>query len=126
MNSSAALQGSPHQGFAERTFPLVSHTGGLAIVKPKDYEPGGEVESGSPYSLWKELKQTPSPHSERPLSPGDVLETIENEGPGRLFIAKFIGFEPAQWFVPEVKTGPASTSPTDLSAALESEEALHS
>jgi hypothetical protein len=80
-------------------FRWSAHTGGLAIVKPKDYEPGGEVESQSPYSLWKELQQ----HTERPLSPGDLLETIEPEGPGRLLIAKYIGFEPAQWFIPEPK-----------------------
>jgi len=83
-------------------FRWAAHTGGLAIVKLKDYEPGGEVESLTPYSLWKELQHSGSPHHEKPLSPGDILETVENDGPGRLFIAKYIGFEPAQWFVPEV------------------------
>lgn len=82
-------------------FRWSAHTGGLAIIKPRDYELGGEVESQTPYSLWKELQDSGLPHHERPLSPGDVLETVEGEGPGRLFIAKYIGFEPAQWFVPE-------------------------
>jgi hypothetical protein len=82
-------------------FRWAAHTGGLAIVKLKDYELGGEVESNTPYSLWKELQETGA--AERPLATGDLLETIENEGPGRLFITKYIGFEPAQWFVPEVK-----------------------
>lgn len=82
-------------------FRWAAHTGGLAIVKLKDYEAGGEVESQTPYSLWKELQEAGS--VERPLSAGDLLETVETEGPGRLFITKYIGFEPAQWFVPEVR-----------------------
>jgi hypothetical protein len=79
------------------------HTGGLAIVKPKDYEPGGEVESLTPYSLWKELQDSESPHAEPPLCPGDVLELLSADEPRPLFIAKYIGFEPAQWFVADVK-----------------------
>jgi len=84
-------------------FRWAAHTGGLAIVKPKDYELGGEVESQTPYSLWKELQDKEAKLPESPLSPGDLLETVEIDGPGRLFITKYIGFEPAQWFVPEVK-----------------------
>jgi hypothetical protein len=103
-------------------FRWSAHTGGLAIVKPRDYEPGGEVESLTPYSLWKELQDSGSSHHERPLSPGDVLETIDPDGLGRLFITKYIGFEPAQWFVPEVKADP----PTDDSAVSQPENALHS
>jgi hypothetical protein len=84
-------------------FRWSAHTGGLAIVKPRDYEMGGEAESHSPYSLWKELQEADSKHAERPLSAGDLLEIVESEGQGRLLITKYIGFEPAQWFVPEVK-----------------------
>ena len=73
-------------------------------MKPRDYEAGGEVESQSPYSLWRELQDSESPHTERPLSPGDLLEIIQPDGMGALFITKYIGFEPARWFVPEVKT----------------------
>jgi hypothetical protein len=83
-------------------FRWAAHTGGLAIVKLKDYEPGGEVESQTPYSLWKELQETGA--AERSLSPGDLLEIMETDAPGRLLITKYIGFEPAQWFVPETKT----------------------
>jgi hypothetical protein len=93
----------------------------LAIVKLKDYEAGGEVESHSPYSLWKELQDADSRHSEGPLSAGDLLETIEPEGAGRLFITKYIGFEPAQWFVPEVKV-PTEAQPDP--AVAQSEGAL--
>jgi hypothetical protein len=85
-------------------FRWSAHTGGLAIVKAKDYEPGGEVESHSPYALWKELQDGGSNQPEKPLSAGDLLETIDADSPSRLFITKYIGFEPAQWFVPEVKT----------------------
>ncbi len=89
--------------------------GGLAIVKPRDYEPGREVESSSPYSLWKEL-QTTAPGSsshERPLNPGDLLEVIGEEGPGALLITKYIGFEPAQWVVPEAKNTDLVSHPSD-------------
>ena len=94
-------------------FRWSAHTGGLAIVKPRDYEAGGEVESLTPYSLWKELQASGSPHHERPLSPGDVLETIGPEGPPRLFITKYIGFEPAQWLIPEAKAAEAPAPPSD-------------
>jgi hypothetical protein len=108
-------------------FRWSAHTGGLAIVKPKDYEQGGEVESPTPYALWKELQDTGSPHLERPLSPGDILETIESEGPSRLFITKYIGFEPAQWFIPEVRgADQAATSPDDSALAPQREKALQS
>jgi hypothetical protein len=102
-------------------FRWAAHTGGLAIVKSKDYEPGSEVESQSPYSLWKELQDSESPHAEKPLSPGDLLEVIQTDGSGGLVITKYIGFEPAKWFVPEEKiTG----SPLDQSSGQQAEQAL--
>ncbi len=65
-----------------------------------------------------------SRHAERPLSPGDLLETIETEGTGRMVITKYIGFEPAQWFVPELKpTAPVSNSEAEATAP-ETERAL--
>jgi hypothetical protein len=105
-------------------FRWSAHTGGVAIVKPRDYEPAGQVQSQSPYSLWKELQDSKSPHAERPLAPGDVLEAVESDGPGRLFITKYIGFEPAQWFVPETKetAAPADDGPH---SATPSERVLH-
>lgn len=104
-------------------FRWAPHTGGLAIVKQKDYEPGGEVESATPYSLWKELQDSESLHNEGPLSPGDLLEALETDSPGRLFITKYIGFEPAQWFVPELRAVPPAgdeAAPSQPESALQS------
>lgn len=79
------------------SFRWAAHTGGLAIVKPKDYEAGGEVASPTPYAAWKLLEK-----EGRPLRPGDLLESIGDGGhSGELQIAKYIGFEPARWYVPE-------------------------
>lgn len=80
-------------------FRWAAHTGGLAMVKLKDYDAGCEIESATPYAVWKELISSTSP-----LRPGDLLESLSPDGlPCDLLIAKYIGFEPAQWHVPEVK-----------------------
>jgi len=84
---------------ASETFRWAAHTGGLAVVKAKDYEQAGAAEAATPYAAWKLLKDEANP-----LRPGDLLETIGQDGtPGNLQIAKYIGFEPAQWYVPEPK-----------------------
>src|SRR5579875_1662389 len=81
------------------TFRWAAHTGGLAIVKHKDYDLDGEVEAPTPYAAWKALLG-----EGRALRPGDLLERTGPAGePGELQIAKYIGFELAQWFVPEAK-----------------------
>jgi hypothetical protein len=81
------------------TFRWAAHTGGLAVIKPKDYDFGEEIQAETPYAVWKCFAATGNP-----LRPGDVLETELNDGtPTSLFITKYIGFEPAQWFVPEPK-----------------------
>ena len=85
-------------------------------MKPKDYEFSKEAEAATPYAVWKLLSE-----EGEPLRPGDLLELSTDEGtPGELRIAKYIGFEPAQWFVPEPKgdgTGASYTAapplPTD-------------
>jgi hypothetical protein len=79
------------------SFRWAAHTGGLAVVKPRDYEDGEEVEGGNPYEIWKRMSDSP-----RPLHPGDLIERLEDDVsvPGAMWIAKYIGFEPAQWFVP--------------------------
>ncbi len=66
------------------------------MVKPRDYEPGEEREAANPYELWKSMSG-----GGEALEPGDLLENLGV--PGELVIAKYIGFEPAQWFVPEPK-----------------------
>jgi hypothetical protein len=83
------MKDSPRESF--RWSP---HTSGSAVVKPKDYEQLGEVEAPTVYAAWVNLRGT-----KRPLQTGDILEDTDN----RLFIVKYIGFEPAQWWVPEPK-----------------------
>lgn len=73
-------------------FRSAPHTAGTTIVKPKDYEPAESIEATSVYAAWETLRG-----SERPLEVGDILEA---EG-SQLRICKYIGFEEAQWFVPE-------------------------
>ena len=79
-------------------FRWAAHTGGLAVVKAKDYDCGvEELEAATPYAAWKILTR-----ENRPLHPGDLLERINPEAEyGELQIAKYIGFEPAKWYVPE-------------------------
>jgi hypothetical protein len=81
------------------TFRWAPHTSGTASAKPKDYEAGPILQALSPYAAWKMLSAAGSP-----LRPGDILEDLRNDvSESRLFIAKYIGFEPAVWFIPEVK-----------------------
>jgi hypothetical protein len=83
-------------------FRWQAHTGGAAVVKPKDYEVDGEVEAATPYALWISLKA-----GEKALCPGDVLETVKEDGTqGELQIFKYIGFEPAKWWIAEPKPEP--------------------
>ena len=55
------------------------------------------------------MQETPNP-----LLVGDVLE---GEG-GKLEIFKFIGFEPAEWIVPELKQSPAPADEDSGSAVI--------
>ncbi len=86
-------------------FRWAAHTGGVAIAKPKDYERAGEIDSPSPYAAWTSLRE-----SDHPLETGDILE----DDSGTLLIAKYIGFEKAQWWVPEQK--PATPIPGSMQA----------
>jgi len=76
------------------SFRQAPHVSGSANVKPRDYEPGDSIEAPSPYAAFFALKETAAP-----LAPGDLLES---EG-GVLRIYKFVGFEEAQWVLPEAK-----------------------
>jgi hypothetical protein len=73
-------------------FRWAPHVSAEAVVKPKDYEPAGEVDAAHEYEAWSSLRST-----ERPLQVGDLLET-EN---GQLRICKYVGFENARWFIPD-------------------------
>jgi hypothetical protein len=83
------MKDSPRQQF--RWAP---HVAGCASVKPKDYEPCDQMEAAHEYDAWRLLRE-----SGQALEVGDLLET----GEGRLSICKYVGFEPAQWVLPEVK-----------------------
>jgi hypothetical protein len=86
------------------------------LLKPKDYELAEELECANPYAAWKRALS-----DGRPLRPGDVLERIqENTGEEtqQLWINKYVGFEPAQWSVPELK--PAASPSTAQAEVLSS------
>jgi hypothetical protein len=82
------MKDSPRQQF--RWAP---HVSGPANAKPKDFEPAGQVEALHEYDAWRVLRE-----SGEPLLVGDLLESAEG-----LRICKYVGFEPAQWIVPEPK-----------------------
>jgi hypothetical protein len=113
---------------AAEHFRWAAHSGGLAVVKAKDYEgEADEIAAASPYAAWKMLAETqPAHHSERgmrPLRPGDVLEAVTQEGAGGdLQIFKYIGFEPAKWYVPE----PAPDTGTNAAGSAIPQTPAHS
>ena len=80
-------------------FRWAPHVAGSASVKPKDYEPDGEVQADSEYDAWSRMRA-----SGHPLAVGDLLEA----GSGALRICKYVGFEAANWLVPEPKAAPQS------------------
>jgi C-terminal processing protease CtpA/Prc len=77
-------------------FRWAPHTIGITSVKRKDYDLINAVHASGPYAVWMELKDT-----DEALRVGDILEV---EG-GELRIYKYVGFEEAQWVIPEVKSG---------------------
>jgi hypothetical protein len=79
-------------------FRWAPHVSGSSSLKRKDFEEAGPVEALNEYAAWQHLRETGAA-----LMVGDVLE---NEA-GELVICKYVGFEPAQWFVPP----PPETSP---------------
>ena len=80
-------------------------------LKPKDYQPGGEIDAENPYAAWKQMRETPG--DLRPIEIGDALEAET----GALFLCRYVGFEEAQWYVPEPEpaptTAPAGPAPQD-------------
>jgi hypothetical protein len=97
------MKDSPRQQF--RWAP---HVGGCASVKPKDYDPRGEVEALNEYGAWCAMRE-----SDDPLRVGDVLEAAD----GQLRICKYVGFEPAEWLVAESKTSVESEAPVSTSVS---------
>jgi len=78
-------------------FRWAPHVGGSASVKPRDYEQRGEVDALNEYDAWRQLRE-----SDDPLRVGDVLEAAD----GQMRICKYVGFEPAQWVLPEARPMP--------------------
>jgi len=85
-------------------FRWAPHVSGTASVRPKDYEESEQIEAVNEYDAWQRLRS-----SERPLEVGDLLQTEQ----GELRICKYVGFETAQWMLPEPKdaAGPALEQP---------------
>jgi hypothetical protein len=75
-------------------FRWAPHTAGPALVKQRDYEIVGEVDSISAYALFNQLHGTPNA-----LRVGDLVELPD----GSLKIFKFVGLEDASWFVAPAK-----------------------
>jgi hypothetical protein len=73
-------------------FRWAPHVSGNASLKPRDYEQSGQVDARNEYEAWSALRQ-----SGMPLAVGDLLEGED----GQLRIFKYVGFEPAQWVLPE-------------------------
>jgi hypothetical protein len=82
---------------ARQQFRWAPHTIGITSVKAKDYDMVNTVDAANAYGAWLTLKDT-----QAALQVGDILEA---EG-GELRIYKYVGFEEAQWYVPEPKLGP--------------------
>src|SRR5579872_4858907 len=97
------MKDSPRQQF--RWAP---HVSGCASLKPREYELRGEVAARSEYEAWQLLRE-----SEDPIAIGDLLEAED----GQLRICKYVGFEPAQWVIPEPKQ---PSAPENAAAPAES------
>jgi len=92
------MKDSPRQQF--RWAP---HVSGSASAKPKDYEERGSVDALHEYDAWRLLREQGDP-----LLVGDLLESQD----GRLRICKYVGFEPAQWVLPEPKPEHVTPAPS--------------
>jgi hypothetical protein len=75
-------------------FRWAPHTIGVTKVRPKDYDLVNTFDAANVYAAWLALKD-----SDAALQVGDILE---GNG-GELRIYKYVGFEEAQWHIPEPK-----------------------
>ena len=90
-------------------FRFAPHVSGVSNVKPRDYELAGTVDAASPYAAFFAMRDEPNA-----LEVGDLLESD-----GSLRILKFVGFEEAQWVVPEAKPPIAVLDVEPSSAAIQ-------
>ncbi len=86
-------------------FRQLPHLSGTAQLKLKDYVEGVEVNAGNRYAAWMEMKNTNDP-----LQVGDALV----EDGAAVYVVKFVGLEPAEWVVPELK--PLEAAPETVPA----------
>ena len=93
---------------ARQQFRWAPHTSGVMILKPRDFEPQGEVQASHHYDAWTSLRG-----SEEALQVGDVLESES----GELRICKYVGFEEAKWLVVEARGDGAGAGVTEAAAA---------
>lgn len=93
-----------------QSFRWAPHTSGVTNIKPRDFEPAGEIQAANLYDAWMSLRGT-----KESLDIGDVLESET----GETRICKYVGFEEARWVFPEVKTGLESLPPASGSPVLE-------
>jgi len=87
-------------------FRQLPHLSGVAQLKLRDYVEGVEITASNRYAAWQELKGTNDP-----LQIGDVMVEDGTD----LFVMKFVGLEPAEWIVPEVKSLEAETMAATVS-----------
>ena len=99
------MKDNPRQSF--RWSP---HTSGVTNIKPRDFEPAGEIQAANLYDAWMSLRGTKDS-----LDIGDVLESET----GETRICKYVGFKEARWVFPEVTTGLASIPSASGSPVLE-------
>ncbi len=90
-------------------FRFAPHVSGVSNVKARDYEAGSTVEAASPYAAFFAMRDRPDA-----LEVGDLLESE-----GSLRILKFVGFEEAQWVVPEAKAPMVMLDVDSSSAAIQ-------
>lgn len=74
------------------SFRWAPHTCGATELKPKDYDVDGSADGATPYAAWAGLEQT-----DQRLVVGDLLESPD----GALRIFKYVGFEEANWAIPD-------------------------
>ena len=89
-------------------FRWAPHVSGPANAKPKDFEQASQVEALHEYDAWRILREQGTP-----LLVGDLLELED----GSLRICKYVGFEPAQWVIPEPKPENKLPPPVETSTA---------
>src|SRR2546427_106279 len=81
---------------ASQQFRWAPHVSGATQIKRKDYDEGGSVEAGNEYAAWQALRDDGTP-----MRVGALLGSPR----GQLAACKYVGFDAAQWILPEVKTG---------------------